>query len=136
MAHNLDDKLNHIRDKVDEVSETVYKIDKEVALQKAAFDAHMEQDEKMYSEFKRMNDILQENTLSLKEHMAQTMLLKDMCLKMDARLAPLEVQDIEQKAIKEYRKDRIMMMAKVLSALAAIVGAIMGFRPLLKLFIG
>lgn len=135
MAHNLEDKLNHIRDKVDEVSDTVYKIDKEVALQKAAFDAHMEQDEKMYEEFKRMNDILQENTLSLKEHMAQTMLLRDMCLKIDARLAPLEVKDIEQKAIKEYRKERIIMIAKVLSALAAIVGIIMGAKPLLKFLI-
>jgi hypothetical protein len=131
MANNLDDKLTHIREKIDEVSETAYKIDKEVALQKAAFDAHMAQDEKMYEEFKRMNDILQENTLSLKEHMAQTMLLREMVLKMDSRMMPLEVKHIEENAIKHFRKDKLMIILKIAGAIAALASAGVAAKPFL-----
>ena len=61
--------LTKISEKLDDVVTSIYKVDKEVALQKSAFDEHIKQDEKMYEEFKRMNDILQQNTQSLKEHM-------------------------------------------------------------------
>ena len=69
MARDLEQKLGYIQDKVDEVSSTVHKIDKDLAIHKSTFDDHLKQDERMYEEFKRMNDILQQNTESLKEHM-------------------------------------------------------------------
>lgn len=64
--------------KIEQIAETVCKIDKDVALQKAALEAHTAQDEKMYEELRRMNDILQSNTESLKLHMQNNQLLKDM----------------------------------------------------------
>ena len=76
-------KIDYIQEKVDSMADTVKNIDKEVALHKAAFDAHTKQDETMYGELKRMNDILQSNTESLKEHISNNHLLRDMISKMD-----------------------------------------------------
>lgn len=131
MAVDIKNELKDIRDKIDEVSDTCHKIDKDVAVQKTSFDDHLKQDELMYSEFKRMNDILQENTSSLKEHMQQTMLLKDMVLKMDARLSPMEVKHIETNAINKWRKDRIILAAKVIGAVVALVSLGVYAKPLL-----
>lgn len=130
MAKNTDEMLNRIDEKLDSVSGAIYKVDKEVALQKAAFDEHIKQDEKMYEEFKRMNDILQANTESLKEHMAQTALLKDQCMKIDARLAPFEVERIEKEAVKKYRNEKLKKWGKILGLIATLVAIIAGLKSI------
>lgn len=135
MAKNLDEMLSKIDQKLDEVSGSIHKVDKEVALQKAAFDEHIKQDEKMYEEFKRMNDILQQNTESLKEHMHRTELLEDIVKKMDARLSPVEVRHIEEEAVKKHRKEVFIMSAKIVGALAAAVAVIAFFKPALLLLL-
>lgn len=131
MLKSDNDKFNYIQEKLDEVSNCVNNIDKEVALQKAAFDEHIKQDEKMYEEFKRMNDILQQNTDSLKEHMHRTNLLEDIVQKIDTRLSPLEKQNIETQAIKAYRQELIIKLAKVIAILVSIVGAVSTIWPML-----
>lgn len=128
MAKDLDTTLSKMQDKLDEVSDISHKIDKEVALQKAAFDDHAKQDEHMYEELKRMNDILQENTLSLKEHMQQTQLLKDTVLKIDARLAPIELERIEQEAVRKYRNEKLVKYGKIFAVITAIAGALSGLK--------
>lgn len=135
MAKDLDQKIDEIHEKVDEISDALYRIDKEVALQKVAFDDHLVQDEKMYQEFKRMNDILQQNTDSLKEHMRRTetaekqlVLLSELVSKIDSRLAPIEQNRIEEEAVKKYRNDKIIKIAKTISAIAAAIGAIMALK--------
>ena len=128
MAKDLDITLSKIQDKLDEVSDVSHKIDKEVALQKAAFEDHTKQDEHMYEELKRMNNILQENTLSLKEHMQQTQLLKDTVLKIDARLAPIELERIEEEAVRKYRNEKLMKYGKIFAVIAAIAGALSGLK--------
>ncbi len=130
MADGISSKLTLIQDKVDEVSDTVHKVDKEVALQKAAFDDHLKQDERMYEEFKRMNDILQQNTESLKEHMHRTNLLEDLVQKMDKRLSPIELDRIEREAVKKYRNERLVKIAKILGAIGALIGIIAGIKAL------
>lgn len=131
MAKNIDEMLSKIDTKLDEVSDAVHKVDKEVALQKAAFDDHLKQDEKMYEEFRRMNDILQQNTESLKEHMHRTELLEDLVQKMDLRLAPIEREKIEKEAIQKYRKEKLIQIAKVAGAITAVLGALAAAQPLL-----
>jgi hypothetical protein len=134
MAKNTDEMLTKIDSKLDEVSDAVYKIDKEVALQKAAFEDHMRQDEKMYEEFKRMNDILQQNTESLKEHMHRTALLENLVQKMDSRLSPLEVKHIEEEAVKKYRHDKLVKIGKAIGLIATLIGILVATKPfLLKL---
>lgn len=132
---SLDSKIEEIRDKVSDMSDTVHKIDKEVALQKAAFEDHMKQDELMYQEFKRMNDILQQNTESLKEHMHRTNLLEDVVQKMDQRLSPLEIKHIKESAIKEWIKDNAIMVAKIAGAATAVIGLLALLKPYIVLFL-
>ena len=138
MAKSSDDMLNKIDEKLDEVSNSCHKIDKDLALHKAAFNVHIKQDEHMFEEFKvmneefkRMNDILRDNTDSLKEHMAQTNLLKDTVLKIDARLAPFEVERIEEEAIKKYRNAKLKKYGKVLGIIATALGVLAALKPLL-----
>ena len=128
-------KIDYIQEKVDSVVSSISSIDKELALQKAAFEAHTRQDEEMYGELKRMNDILQQNTESLKEHMQNNMLLKDMIAKMDERLDPIERQFIEKNAVKEWvsNKTKILIRCgKVAGALVAIVGAWVYLKPIIE----
>ena len=131
METNIDVKIDDIRSKVSDMSDTLHEIDKKVAMQKMAFDDHIKTDELMYQEFKRMNDILQSNTESLKEHMYRTSLLEEIVQKIDARLAPLEIQNIKQNAVREWMKDRAVLAAKIFGAITAIGGLIMMFKPLL-----
>jgi DNA replication protein DnaD len=131
VAKDIDQKLSDIQGRIEEVSDTTHKIDKELALQKAAFEDHMKQDEKMYEEFKRMNDILQINTESLKEHMHRTELLESVVQKMDMRLSPIEIEHIESQAIKRYRKEKLMLMIKIIGALAALVAVGAAVKPIL-----
>lgn len=128
MAKNADEMLNKIDEKLDGVSDAIYKVDKEVALQKAAFDEHIKQDEKMYEEFKRMNDILQQNTNSLKEHMHRTNLLEDIVQKMDDRLSPIVQERLEEEAIKKYRNAKLKKWGKILGIIATIIGIIAGLK--------
>ena len=132
MAKDIDDKLSYIQQKIDDVADCVNKIDKDVVLHKSAFDEHLKQDERMYEEFKRMNDILQQNTDSLKEHMHRTELLEELVQKMDLRLTPIEKQNIQEKAIESYRHEVIMKFAKFIGLLVGIASAVAALWPLIS----
>lgn len=140
MAKNIDSTLNDMDKKLDEMSDAIHSIDREVIRQRTSFEEHTKQDEKnavnLYEELKRMNDVLQVNTDSLKEHMYRTELLEKLVNKMDARLEPLEQDKIEQEAIKKYTHHRVMKFAKVAAGLAAAISIIMAFKPIwIKLFL-
>jgi len=124
MAKDTDDKVSWIKEKVEEVAETIHKIDKEVSLQKAAFDDHLEQDERMFQEFRRMNDILQQNTDSLKEHMHRTDMLEGLITRMDERFSPIEMKHTKDMVIAEYRAERKQKIAKWLVFIAKVAGGI------------
>ena len=137
MAKSLDDMLNKIDTKLDDVSNSIHKVDKEVALQKAAFDEHIKQDEKMYEEFKRMNDILSANTESLKEHMQRTAIaeqrqeiLEDLVKSIDRRLSPFEQNKLEEEAVRKYRNEKLKKIGKILGIIATLVAIIAGLKTL------
>ena len=52
------DALSDIRDSLRDLDNQVDSMDKNLVAYRVAFDHHIQQDEKMYEEFKRMNDIL------------------------------------------------------------------------------
>lgn len=131
MAKTTEDMLSKIVDKLDELQKSTHSIDKEVALQKAAsVERHMDI-KQIQEEQKRSNDILQENTNSLNEHMARTELLEQMYKEMDQRLTPIEIAKIEQDAISKNRKETIIKVAKVIGALATLCGMLVAAKPLL-----
>lgn len=125
-------KLDYIQQKVDSVSETISNIDKEVALQKAAFEAHTKQDEDMYGELKRMNDILQQNTESLKEHMHRSDLLEELVMKMDKRLSPIEVEYIQKNAVRDWIFSKAKFYGKIATAIVAIAGLWVYVKPIIE----
>ena len=116
-----DEKLGRIHDKLDRVDDTVCRIDKELVAQKTAFEDHTKQDEKMYDELKRMNDILQQNTDSLKEHMYRSDVLEKLYESIDSRLTPIEVKEIQREAVREWWKKNSIFWAKILSAVGGAV---------------
>ena len=139
MANSIDDVLNKIDtvdSKVDQVTITIHKIDKEVALQKLTFDEHIKQDEKMYEEFRRMNDILQQNTQSLKEHMHRTELLEELVTKIDTRLSPFEIDKIQKEAVNQYRNEKLKKYGKVLGLIATAIGILAALKPFLLKLLG
>ncbi len=125
-------KIDYIQERVDSIATTMASIDKEVALQKASFDSHSQQDEGMYSELKRMNDILQQNTESLKEHMGNNLLLKEMIVSMNKRLEPLEIEFIEKIAVRNWVMSKAKFIGKVGGAVGAIAGVWMYVKPFLE----
>jgi DNA repair exonuclease SbcCD ATPase subunit len=140
MAKDIDSKVDYIHDKLDEIADACQSIDKEVSLQKAAFDEHIKQDEKMYEEFKRMNDILQQNTDSLKEHMHRTDLLEHLVKKMDERFTPIELTHIESRVIEKYKSQKkakrtahIILITKIVSGVAAAIGLAVTLKAVLGL---
>jgi hypothetical protein len=124
MAKEIDDKLSYIQERLDAVASCTQNIDKELAIHKAAFDDHLKQDEKMYEEFKRMNDILQQNTNSLREHMRRTALLEEVIEKMDARLYPIEKEKLEKDAVTKYRNEQLVKIAKIVGLLTGTAGLV------------
>lgn len=125
------DKIDYIHKKIDDVAETCIRIDKELALSKVAFDNHLKQDESMYAELRRMNDILQENTESLKEHIKRTNLLQDMVIKIDQRLSPVEIEHIKDQAVKTWVYDRLKLIGKAGAAIGAVGAAWLALKPLI-----
>ena len=137
MAKDSDLKVDYIHGKIDEVFETVHRIDKEVAAQKVTFDNHVLQDEKMSLQLERLNDILQQNTDSLKEHMLQTRILKEMVIKMDNRFTPIETKYAKDEIISEYRKGRksklkelLILSAKIIGTIVAVIGLVLTIKSL------
>lgn len=137
MARDLSEHFQYIKDKVEDISDTVHKIDKDLAVHKSTFDEHLRQDEKMYEEFRRMNDILQQNTESLKEHMHRTelaekqlVILEELAKNIDARLSPIEKDRIEKEAILKYRNDKLFKIAKILGIIATIIGIIVSIKKI------
>jgi dynactin complex subunit len=118
--------------KIDQIVESVAKIDKEVALQKVALESHTKQDENMYEELKRMNDILQQNTNSLREHMQNNALLKDMLDTLNRRLEPIELKHIQTEAVRLWVLSNAKLIAKVGSAIGVLYAALLFVQHLLK----
>lgn len=118
------DELKNIKGSVDECNKNTNEVSKSLAEYKVAFDLHTRQDELMYEEFKRMNDILQQNTNSLKEHMLRTSLLEDAVVKIDGRLQPIEIEKIEKQAVRKAMKDLFLLAVKVVGGLSGLVAFI------------
>lgn len=118
--------------KIEQIADTVAKIDKDLAIHKAAYDVHTKQDEQMYVELKRMNDILQMNTESLKEHMQNNVLLKDMVTTLNKRLEPIELKYIQQEAVKAWILTQAKLVAKLGAAGGVLYGAFIWLQHLLK----
>jgi len=137
MAKTTEDMLNKISDKLDELQKSTHNIDKEVALQKASFENHLDHHDRMLEEYKRTNDILQANTDSLREHMHRTELLESLVADMQARITPLEKQKIQQDAVQDHKLSTLKKWGKIGAGIATGLGVLMAIKPwLIKILTG
>lgn len=128
--------LDKVDRKCDDIKDDVNELSRHFEKHEAAFVKHMETDEKMYEELHRMNNILQDNTDSLKEHMLRTAnventqsIQNEALLKIDDRLSAIEEQEIKKQAVKEFMKEnakkwsiRIGIAAGIVGIIATIIG--------------
>lgn len=133
------DEIRSIEGSIKDVSEKVNALDKTVAEYKVSFDHHIQADEDMYTELKRMNDILASNTESLKAHMRRTELneqrlelFESALLKLGTRLSDLEIKQIEEKAVQKWISSRASIVGKIAAALAALAGLAAMLPDLIK----
>lgn len=131
VAKTTEDMLVKIVDKLDDLQKSIHGVDKEVALQKAGAMERSFDIKSLQDEVKVNNQILQENTTSLQEHMMRTDLLEKAVFQMDQRLTPIEKDKIEQEAIARHRKEMIVRWAKLIGILAALGGMVAAAKPLL-----
>ena len=133
MADNK--KLDYIQEKIDSIVDSISKVSTEVALNRAVIEERRAQDDRMYEEFIRLNNILQQNTESLKEHMHRSDLLEDLVTKIDTRLSPIEVDFIEKAAVKHWITARAKFIGKLGGAIVAVGGAWFYIKPLIEHFL-
>jgi chromosome segregation ATPase len=112
------DKLEKAIEKIDEKCDN---IDKTVALFGQRFEEHLKQDEKMYEEFKRMVDILAENTADMKHHISRTDELQDLVVALNNRLTPIEQEKLKKEAVKEFLMERAAKWGKVTGAIISVL---------------
>jgi DNA-directed RNA polymerase sigma subunit (sigma70/sigma32) len=122
----MSDKFDYIADRLDKVSEKVDSINTTLATHITEFEAHVEREEKDRVHLIRNTDILQENTVSLQDHMQRTAALERYVKAVDARLSPIELESIHKQAVKQWVKNSIFFIGKLGAALTAVgmLGAI------------
>jgi hypothetical protein len=126
-----DSKIDYMQERLDSIATTCSNIDKELAIHRTAFSDHCEQEAHIYSEFKRMNDILQQNTDSLREHMHRSDMLESLVTSMDTRFSPVEIEFQRKKAISEWQRDKLMLLAKIAGVVSAAAAAWVYLKPFL-----
>lgn len=124
MARDKDD--SYIKDELKAVRESIKEVSEKVSEMDVLVKTHVEKDERLYDAFQRTNDILAQNTDSLKEHMhrtdlaeKRTDLLEEAVKTFHKRLNPIETEIIRKDAVSSWKKDRIYMLAKAMGAVAA-----------------
>ncbi len=114
--------LNKVDSKVEKVADKCDTIEKIQAVMQEAQTHHAESITELHTTQKSMNDILANNTRSLEEHMAQTKMIKDLTMSVNARLEPIEQERLKKQAVKEFLKSSGLKWTKILGAMATLVG--------------
>lgn len=122
-----DSKLDYITEKLDNVSEKVTDIDTKLQIHIIKFDEAIKDNIEDRKDITRNTDILQDNTKNLAEHMKRTELLENYIKLLESRFTPVEMETVRKKAIADWTKERLVLLAKIggaLSALGAIGAAV------------
>jgi hypothetical protein len=119
--------LEFVKDIVQETGQRISNLEKSMSDFQRDFSEHIATDRQMGQEIGRISRTLEKNTDSLVEHMRRTSLneagieeLKNISLKIDSRLHPLEKSYVE-------RQTAIKLMAKI----GAFIGGLVGLASLL-----
>lgn len=114
------DKIDNVVEKLDSVSDKVSDINTKLEVHISKFNMHIDQEQEQNEILKRNTDILHVNTASLKDHMERTDLLESYVKKLDQRIAPVELELLRSTAVSDWWKARVVFLAKLGGAIAAI----------------
>ena len=114
------EKLDNVVEKLDSLSDKVSDITTKLEVHISKFDIHLEQEQERNEILKRNTDILHVNTASLKDHMERTDLLESYVKKLDQRITPVELELLRNTAVSDWWKARVVFIAKLGGAIAAI----------------
>jgi hypothetical protein len=123
IAQNLIEEMRAIDANIKTIENKINELDKALVEYRVSMQNHIATDQDMYVELKRMNDILAQNTESLKIHIHRTELLEEVSIKIANRITQLEIKQIEEKAIEKWTSDKIMIIGKIMASIFAIIGA-------------
>lgn len=126
----MSDEIDYITRRLDVVAEKVSDMSITLGAHIAKFDVHLENVLDQRAELKRNTDILDNNTLSLQDHIKRTDLLEQYVKKIDERFTPLELDQIRSKAVTEWLRNRIFFLAKLGGAVTSL-GALAALARLL-----
>lgn len=115
----LSNQISEIKSAVSDLSEKVHTLDKSIVENKVLIESQSDSNKLMCQELKRMNDILQQNTNSLIEHMHRTGLLESAVEGIDKRLTPIEIDKIKNQAIKDWMLSKTILAAKIAGGFSA-----------------
>lgn len=122
-----DAKLDYITHKLDDVSDKVNDIDTKLQVHIAKFDAAVQDNADDRRNIERNTNILSENTANLAEHMKRTELLESYIKLLENRFTPVEIEATRAKAVEEWVKEKLVLVAKIggaITALGAITAAV------------
>lgn len=114
------DKLDNVMEKLDNVEDKISDIRTKLEVHLSKFDIHVELEKEQNDILKRNTDILQENTRSLREHMERTDLLETYVQQLEKRVSPVEMDLLRSNAVADWWKSRVVFMAKLGGAIAAV----------------
>lgn len=114
------DKIDNVVEKLDSVSDRVSDINTKLEVHISKFNMHIDQEQERNEILKRNTDILDINTASLKDHMERTDLLESYVKRLDQRIAPVELELLRSTAVADWWKARVVFLAKLGGAIAAI----------------
>ncbi len=114
------DKIDNVVEKLDSVSDKVSDINTKLEVHISKFNMHIDQEQEQNEILKRNTDILHVNTASLKDHMERTDLLESYVKKLDQRIVPVELELLRSTAVSDWWKARVVFLAKLGGAIAAI----------------
>lgn len=127
-----DKKLDYITDKLDFVADKIYEIDTNLQVHIARFESVAQDSAEDRRNIKRNTEVLQENTVSLQDHMKRTDILEAYVKGVESRFTPVEMDAMRRKAVNEWAKSRVFFLAKLGGAITGL-GAAAG---LVKFLIG
>jgi chromosome segregation ATPase len=124
-------EISSVREKTIEINDKINDIKLDISSHLADFREQVVTQKHMQENLQLMADVLNKNTESLIEHMARTKMnelaiqeLKNISANIDSRLSPLEVSNIEKKAVSNMLKKISFVMGSV-ATLVSIVYTIL-----------
>lgn len=114
------DKLDNVMEKLDNVEDKISDIRTKLEVHLSKFDMHVQLEQEQNEILRRNTDILQENTQSLRDHMERTDLLESYVQQLEKRVSPVEMDLLRSNAVADWWKSRVIFMAKLGGALAAV----------------